>query len=412
MVYGVQKFHAYLYGRPFTLLTDHKPLTTILAPSKRVQPLAAACLQRWALLLSSYAYSIVFRPTKAHANADGLSRLPVPPSINEPYLPDPKLFNIQQIETLPLTAAQLKTATARDPELSKVLIYATTGWPREVPPELLPYWNRREELSVEDGCIMWGIQVIIPRKFQTPILQEIHHTHMGIVRMKMIARSYVWWPRIDSDIEQMVKSCIPCQQNRNAPPVAQMHPWIWPMKPWQRVHVDFAGPIGGKSYLILVDAHSKWPEVIGMKSTTAGATIKVLRRIFATHGLPNQLVSDNGPQFCSAEVAYFLKANGIKHIRCAPYHPSSNGCGEQFVQMFKRALRAADDRGLTAEQRLMGFLLTYRSSPHSRTGVPPCELFLNQHVHTCMDLLHPELSDKVATKQADQKQQHDLKAKP
>ena len=194
LVYGVQKFHAYLYGRPFILFTDHKPLTTILAPSKSVPPLAAACLQRWALLLSSYDYRIVFRPTKAHANADGLSHLPVPYSSNEPYLPDPKLFNIQQIETLPLMAAQLKTATARDPELSKVLTFTKTGWPLKVPPVLLPYWNRREELSVESDCVLWGIRVIIPRKFRTTVLQEIHHTHMGIVRMKMIARSYVWWP--------------------------------------------------------------------------------------------------------------------------------------------------------------------------------------------------------------------------
>ena len=327
--------------------------------------------------MSSYDYRIVFRPTKAHANADGLSRLPVPYSSNEPYLPDPKLFNIQQIETLPLMAAQLKTATARDPELSKVLMYTKTGWPLKVPPVLLPYWNRREELSVENDCVLWGIRVIIPRKFRTTVLQEIHHTHMGIVRMKIIARSYVWWPRIDADIEQMVKSCIPCQENRNAPPVAPMHSWIWPMKPWQRLHVDFAGPIGGKSYLIIVDAHSKWPEVVGMKSTTAGATIKALRRLFAAYGLPNQLVSNNGPQFTSTEFAYFLKANGIKHIKCVPYHPSSNGCAERFVQTFKRALRADDYRGLTAEQRLMAFLLTYRSSPHSTTGVPPCKLFLN-----------------------------------
>ena len=149
-----------------------------------------------------------------------------------------------------------------------------------------------------------------------------------------------------------------------------------------------------------------------MKSTTAGATIKALRRLFAAYGLPNQLVSDNGPQFTSTEFAYFLKANGIKHIKCAPYHPSSNGCAERFVQTFKRALRADDYRGLTAEQRLMAFLLTYRSSPHSTTGVPPCKLFLNRDIRTRMDLLRPEVADKVATKQAEQKQQHDLKAKP
>ena len=130
-----------------------------------------------------------------------------------------------------------------------------------------------------------------------------------------------------------------------------------------------------------------------MKSTTAGATIKALRRLFAAYGLPNQLVSDNGLQFTSTEFAYFFTANGIKHIKCTPYHPSSNGCAERFVQTFKRALRADDYRGLTAEQRLMAFLLIYRSSPHSTTGVPPCKLFLNRDICTRMHLLCPEITN-------------------
>jgi len=92
------------------------------------------------------------------------------------------------------------------------------------------------------------------------------------------------------------------------------------LRPWQRIHIDFAGPMNGHSYLIVVDAHSKWPEVIEMKSTTATATIKELRRLCATFGLPERLVSDNGPQFTSGGFSAFMNANGIKHIRCAPYH--------------------------------------------------------------------------------------------
>ena len=95
LVYGVQRFHSYLYGRPFILYTDHKPLTAILGANKSIPPLAAARLQRWALLLAGYNYRIVFRPTHAHANADGLSRLPLPLSEKDARAPDPKLFNIQ-----------------------------------------------------------------------------------------------------------------------------------------------------------------------------------------------------------------------------------------------------------------------------------------------------------------------------
>ena len=131
--------------------------------------------------------------------------------------------------------------------------------------------------------------------------------------MKMLARSYIWWPNVDSEIEKMVKSCIPCQETKNAPAVAPLHPWLWPMRPWQRIHIDFAGPMNGHNFLIVVDSHSKWPEVIEMKSTTAAATIRELRKLFATYGLPEHLVSDNGPQFMSTEFAQFIKANGIKH---------------------------------------------------------------------------------------------------
>ena len=411
LVYGVQKFHSYLYGRSFTLYTDHKPLTAIFGSNKSIPPLAAARLQRWALLLAGYNYRIVFRPTQAHANADSLSRLPLPHSEKDTKVPDAKLFNIQQIETLPVTSAQLKTATNRDPILSKVLRYTKRGWPTEVPDTLKPFWYHRSELSIEGNCILRGTRVIVPSKLREEVLKELHRSHIGIVRMKMLARSYVWWPKLDSEIEKMVKSCIPCQETKNAPAVAPLHPWIWPMRPWQRIHIDFAGPMNGQSFLIVVDSHSKWPEVIEMKSTTATATIKELRRLFAMYGLPEQLVSDNGPQFTSADFAGFMKANGIKHIRCAPYHPSSNGCAERFVQTFKKGISSGGHRNLSKEQQLMSFLLTYRTSPHSTTGVSPCKLFLNRELRTRLDLLFPDVRRRVEEKQENQMKHHDSHAR-
>ena len=119
---------------------------------------------------------------------------------------------------------------------------------------------------------------------------------------------------LEKDIEDEACSCTSCQAVKNAPPAAPLHLWLWPSKQWQCIHVDFAGPIKGKSYLLLVDAHSKWPEIVEKSSTTAQKTIAELRNIFATHGLPQQLVSDNGPQFVSDEFATFMKSNGVKHI--------------------------------------------------------------------------------------------------
>ena len=86
---------------------------------------------------------------------------------------------------------------------------------------------------------MWGMKVIVPCKLQEKVLRELHEVHFGIARTKAISRSYVWWPKLDIDIESLTKSCTHCQSIRNSPPMAPLHPWNWPSKPWQRIHVDF-----------------------------------------------------------------------------------------------------------------------------------------------------------------------------
>ena len=242
LVFAVQKFHQYLYGREFTLCTDHKPLTTILGPKKGIPPIAAARLQRWALQLAAHNYTIQFRPTKAHANADALSRLPLKCTESKEAKAD--LFSVRQIEALPVTSVQLKHATSHDPILS---VYKQ-GWPDKVDKTLRPYWNRRTELTLEGDCIMWGIWVVVPAKLQHKVLGELHRVHLGISKAKALARNHVWWPGIDVKIEQMTKSCERCQAVRNSPPAAPLHPWSWPSQPWQRIHLDFAGPFCGKMY--------------------------------------------------------------------------------------------------------------------------------------------------------------------
>jgi transposase InsO family protein len=146
--------------------------------------------------------------------------------------------------------------------------------------------------------------------------------------MKSLARSYVWWPHLDGQIKDIVSSCEVCQALRADPPKAQVHPWMFPEKPWSRLHVDYAGPIGGFMYLVLVDAYSKFPEVVKMKSTTSTSTINVLRSIFSRQGLPEVLVSDNGPQFVSSEFQKFCSLNGVVHLTSAVHKPSTNGQAE------------------------------------------------------------------------------------
>ena len=408
--FGIKRFHQYLYGRPFTLLTDHKPLLKILGPKTGIPSLAAARMQRWALLLSAYSYNIKFRSTQDHSNADSLSRLPLKEETLE-EISEPSIFNISQLESLPVTNKQVQAATVKDPILSTVWRYTKDSWPASVPDNLLPYYRRKEELTVEGNCLLWGIRVVIPQELRQNVLQELHRNHPGVVKMKSLARSYLWWPGLDQEIEALVKGCPSCQQDKPSPPVAPLQPWIWPSKPWDRIHVDFAGPFQDKMFFVAVDAHSKWPEVYEVSNTTAEGTVRILRHIFASHGIPHQLVSDNGPQFVAQVFTDFLKQNGVKHIRCSPYHPSSNGLAERFIRTFKAAMKAGKSDRVPLSQRLANFLLGYRSTPHSTTNRTPSQLFLNRELRTRLDLLKPNVSRDVAKGQASQKFHHDKSAK-
>ena len=403
LVFGIHRFHQYLYGRHFILITDHKPLTTILGPKQGVPPLAAARMQRWALLLSAYSYDIQFRPTKEHANADGLSRLPLDGNSTEGNTSHPTVFNLKQLSALPVQAHEVAAATRADSLLSKLLTYLRTGWPKLVPDALTPFWRRKDALTVEGDCILWGCRVVIPDKLQAKVLDELHQGHPGVVRMKVLARNHMWWPGLDQAIEKQAKGCCACQATKHLPAKAPLHSWAWPTNPWERVHVDFAGPIFGKMLLLAVDSHSKWPEVQIMSTTTTDKTIGALRDIFARFGIPHHLVSDNGPQFTSEEFQKFLASNGIKHIRCSPYHPASNGAVERLVQTVKRALRASREAGLSLEQSLAAFLLQYRTTPHATTGAAPCHLMFGRDLRTRLHLLSPDVGAHVREQQAKQK---------
>ena len=388
IVYGLKKFHQYLYGRKFTLITDHKPLVTIFGPTASLSIMAASRMQRWALILSGYYYTIQYKPTAQHGNADALSRLPQVTTPDALCL-DQEVHAIQRVvEKLPIWATDIQQATRRDPVLSQVLRYTVQGWPPgDVAAELKPYYHHQHELTTDNDCLLWGMRVIIPGRFRQQVLSELHQSHPGIVRMKSMARIYVWWPGMDHDIEALVRGCVSCSQSRDGPQMAPLHPWEYPRNPWQRLHVDFAGPFCARMWLIVVDARTKWPEVIPMETITTTKTVQALRTVFAHWGLPEQIVSDNGPQFTSEEFKQFCGLNGIRHVLVVPYHPRSNGEAERFVKTFKQAFRSMKGEDLL--KRLDQFLFSYRNTPHTTTGYSPAQLLLGRRLRSKLDLLVP-----------------------
>lgn len=409
IIYGVKKFHKYLYGRRFTLITDHKPLLAILGPKSSVPTLAALRMQRWAIILMAYNYSIEYRRSADHSNADALSRLPQQGA--DRTAEEANVFFFSVVPELPVVAKDIEQATRKNPLLSKVWSYTVNGWPNYVSdPSLTPYFTRRHELSAEQGCLLWGLRVIIPPQYRERILDDLHQEHPGMCRMKSLARGHVWWPGLDAEIENRVRSCRVCQAVQKTPAVAPLHPWRWPERVWQRIHIDFAEK-DKQYFLVLVDSHSKWLEVKHMSSITSANTIEVLRDLFANYGLPEECVSDNGPQLTSAEFARFMKENGVKHTLVPAFHPASNGAAERSVQILKRALLKqvleGDTGTVSLKRRLANFLLTYRTTPHTVTGRTPAELFLKRQLRTRLSLLRPNLAETVENQQAKQKHNHD-----
>ena len=249
---------------------------------------------------------------------------------------------------------------------------------------------------------------IVPSPSRVPLLQELHGSHPGICHMKSLARMFMWWPGMDQGIEEMVRGCAECQINRPMPPQAPLQPWKWPTRPWARIHLDFAGPFLGQMFLILIDAHSKWIEVHPMTTITSMATIQKLRVTFAQLGVPETVVTDNGPSFVSEEFKLFLKKNGIAHVTSAPYHPSSNGLAERAVQIFKQGLKKLKEG--TLAEKIARFLFQYRITPQSTTGVSPAELLMGRRLRSRLDLIRPNSAALVEAKQQHQKEAHDRTA--
>ncbi|XP_055913593.1 uncharacterized protein K02A2.6-like [Eupeodes corollae] len=405
IIYGVQKFNQYLYGRHFILYTDHKPLVSIFNPEKNLPVFTAQRLQRWALFLMGYQYSIRYKPTSKHGNADALSRLPM--GQDEQFdASENSCLHVQfdeVIEAFPVDAKQIASATAVDPVLSKVLKFLRHGWPdssKLIDKQLKPYFDRRYSLLIENNIILLQaehVRVVVPASQQPNVLKLLHDGHWGITRMKQLSRRYCWWPFIDKAITERAAKCIQCQETSSSPR-KEYSSWPSPDHAWQRIHLDFAGPFLGHMWLVCIDAFSKFPFVVKMSTTTSSATISILKGIFALEGLPDTIVSDNGRQFVSHEFEQFCSSNGIQHLTSAPFHPASNGEAERFVRTFKTSLKKIMEGGEDLNNALLHHLSTFRSTPNPVTGKSPAEILHGRQPKIPLALMFPRQNKLQSSK--------------
>ena len=402
IVYALNKFHQFLYGRKFILVTDHKPLLALFGPTKATPSLAANRLARWALMLSQYEYTVEYRQTKDHGNADALSRLPSGADTQfdekESNADTDSICTIKTIalQLNPRDPGILKKETAKDSVLSTAMRYTREGWPlgkiqkeTQVADNIAytvdNFKKIRDSLTVSNGCLFYGARVCIPVSLQLQVLDILHIGHFGIQRMKQLARTAVYWPGIDSCIDELSHSCQTCAEHQNKPPKQLVHPWMFPEKPWSRVHVDHAINFLGSNWLVLTDAYSNYPCIHSTTSTSTKATIDLLENDFAHFGYPHSLVTDNATTFTSTEFQEWCTSRGIVHLTGAPYHPATNGAAERLIQTFKKSMIKSN---LSPKSALHQFLIQYRRTPLAG-GYSPSELLNGRQIRTEIDILIP-----------------------
>ena len=295
------------------MVTDHKPLLALFGPHKATPALAANRLARWALMLSQYEYTIEYRETAAHGNADALSRLPVRP--DDEFDKEEEEDNTHVVNAINTVSLQLKATdpellakeSTKDPVISTVMRYVQDGWIDEKDTSANEHYSIDDfkkiatSLSTSCGCLLYGARLVLPHSLQQQVLKLLHLGHFGIQRMKQLARTAVYWPRIDYDIVDTCHKCYSCAQHRNDPPKQLNHPWMLPERPWSRVHIDHAINFMGRNWLLLTDAFSKYPCIHPTASLSTKATIDILEMEFAHFGYPHTVVSDNAATFKSDE---------------------------------------------------------------------------------------------------------------
>lgn len=360
-------------------------------------------------MLSQYEYSIEYRKTTDHGNADALSRLPMgPDTLFDEEEERADVDTVCTIKTIslqlnPLDPGTLAKESAKDPVTANIMRYTREGWPPKRGSEDIHgdttveiFRKLAVSLSTAHGCLLYGSRVVIPPSLQPQVLQLLHLGHFGMQRMKQLARTAVYWPRIDADIRELCQKCTTCAEHQSTPSKLANHPWMVPEKPWSRIHIDHAINFLGTNWLVLTDAYSKYPCIHPTSSTSTKSTTELLEQDFAHFGYPHTIVSDNASSFVSEEFQMWCRERGITHLTGAPYHPATNGAAERLVQTFKQALSKSS---LPPRTALQEFLMQYRRTPLAE-GYSPSELLNGRQIRTKIDALLPSPAHMAQGRQA------------
>ena len=269
-----------------------------------------------------------------------------------------------------------RVAQGQDSTVMTLVSYCSSGRPdkHQLKAEVKPYWEHRGKLTVNRGLLLFGGRIIVPKQLQAHTLEKIHQGHQGIERCRLRALSVVWWPGLTTDIETMVKQCHTCvkrARHYKEPMIAVDNPEY----PCQRVGADLF-ELNRINYLVVVDYFSRYFEVAKLTSTASCAVIEAMKNIISRYGIPETLVSDNGPKFSATEMKDFSHSFRFQHVTSSPYYPQRNGQAERTVQTAKRLISAGDDLAIS--------LLNYRTTPLPCCELSPVELLMGRKLHTTL----------------------------
>ena len=386
--WACEKFANFIVGKRVQIETDHKPLVPLLG-NKQLDSLPP-CILRFRLRLDRFTYDIKHVPGKEMYTADTLSRAPIPSQISEDSATLQELAELCAMTTvshLPASSQRreiYRRAQSEDPICKLILKYCQEGWPAhksKIDSSVNPYWDTQGELTGVDRLLMHGQAMVVPKALQMETLRKLHEGHQGIVRCRLRARISVWWPGHSKQVTEFIKKCPECA--RNTPPYKQ--PLILtslPEYPWQKVAADLFH-LKGDEYLVIVGYFSRYPEVHKLRATTTQAVVGTLKTVFARHGIPETLRSDNGPQFSFQEFVKFANKYQFTHTTSSPHYPANNGQAERAVQTVKHLLRNADDPPLA--------LLSYRATPLPWCGRWPAELLMGRKIRSTL----PQTTDSL-----------------
>ena len=397
-VWACERFHLYVYGAPFTLITDHKPLVHIFNNPKTKPP---ARLERWNLRLQPYNFTVRYEPGKTNP-ADYISRHPLQDQplrerkIAEEYV---ALLTTSAVPVA-MTLAEIQNATLADSTLQKLAeLIRSQQWHsvlnNDLPPsnsaksidlqDLKAFHKIRHELTVttKNDTILRGSRIVMPASLRHRALQLAHEGHQGLIKTKQLLREKIWFPRIDQQAETMVQHCLPCQAANPENKLEPLKMSCLPSGPWRHVAADFYGPLPtGQTLMVVIDEYSRFVEVETVSSTAATAVIPKLDKIFATHGIPELLKTDNGPPFTSYSFKTFARELGFQHRKITPLWPKANAEAERFMRTLGKAIRTARAHQKDWQKELNTFLRNYRSTPHSSTVKSPAELLMGRQIKT------------------------------